>query len=178
MYFKTVVTRWDGVGRCSRIPPHAVGHEYVFNVNHITQLKTFGTGSEFLYAEWPYDRKTGYAKIQCNTTVQTIKDEFDILPSSNIIALDIFPKKNPNNVPYTIRINANDISYAWAHNPYPSYSWLRYCLKGGRDEIVLADMTLNELVGHDNQFDENNVQWFSFVDPAETIQPTYYIIVA
>jgi len=178
MYFKTLVTKWEGVGRCSRIPPHAVGQEYVFNVNHISQLKAFGTGSEFLYAEWPYDRKTGYSKIQCNATVQDIKNEYEILPSSNIISLDIFPNKNVNNVPETIRINVNDISYAWAHNPYLDYSWLRYCLKGGRDRIVLVDKSLTELIAHDAQFDENNVQWWAFVDPAETIEPTYYIIVA
>lgn len=178
MYFKTLVTKWEGVGRCSRIPPHAVGHEYVFNVNHIAQLKSFGVGSEFLYAEWPYDRKTGYSKIQCNTSVQDIKNEYEVLPSSNILTLDIFPNKNTTNVPYTIRINANDISYAWAHNPYPMYSWLRYCLKGGRDKIVLADLSLAGFMGHDNQFDESTVQWFYFVDPAEIIQPTYHIIVA
>ena len=178
MYFKTLVTKWEGVGRCSRIPPHAVGQEYVFNINHISQLKAFGTGSEFLYAEWPYNRKTGYSKIQCGATVQEIKNEYAILPSSNIITLDTFPNNNTGNVPYTIRINANDISYAWAHNPYSYYSWMRYCLKGGRDRIVLVDLTLDEITGHDNLFDENNVQWYEYVDPTETIQPTYYIIVA
>jgi len=175
MYFKTLVTKWEGIGRCSRIPPHAVGHEYLFNVNHITQLRVFGAGSEFLYSEWPYDRKTGYAKIQCNTTVHDIKNEFDIEPISNIITLDIFPNNNADNVPETIRINANDITYAWAHNPYPWYSWVRYCLKGGRDRIVLADMTLSGFLSQDNIFDENNVQWFSFVDPLEEIHPTWYI---
>lgn len=97
MYFKTLVTRWDGVGRCSRIPPHAVGLEYVFNVNHIAQVKSFGVGSEFLYAEWPYDRKTGYAKIQCTTSLQDIKNEYEVLPSSNIISILFWAQVNSLN---------------------------------------------------------------------------------
>jgi hypothetical protein len=56
------------------------------------------------------------------------------------------------------------------------YSWLRYCLKGGRDKIVLADLSLDGFTGHDNQFDENNTQWYLYVNPDEVIQPTYYIV--
>lgn len=169
MYFKTLVTKWEGVGRCSRIPPHAVGQEYVFNVHHITQLKAFGVGSEFLYAEWPYDRKTGYAKIQCTTAVSTIKNEYDIPPVSNIVSLSVFPNKNPNNTPETVRINAKDISYAWANSPAPQYSWVRYCLKGGRDKIVLANKILNEVLDFDYNYETAEYQWPYYVDLAESI---------
>jgi uncharacterized protein (TIGR02145 family) len=175
MFFKTLVTKWEGVGRCTRIPPHAVGHYYVFNVNNVTQLKEYGTGSEFLYADHPYDRKTGYSKIQCATSYATVKDEFDIPPASNILELSIFKKKNPANDQETIYVNTNDFSYAWSHSPYPQYTWLRYCLKGGKDKYVLVNMTLDDLLELDFVFDEENIQWYFFVDPDELIHPTWFI---
>lgn len=175
MFFKTLVTKWEGVGRCTRIPPHAVGHYYVFNINNVTQLKEYGTGSEFIYVDHPQDRKTGYSKIQCATSYFTIRSEFDVPPISNILELSVFENKNPNKEEETIYINIADFSYAWAHNPYPQYSWLRYCLKGGKDKYVLVNMTLDELLELDFVFDETNIQWYFFVDPDELIHPTWFI---
>jgi len=175
MYFKTLVTDWRGIGRCSRIVPHTAGQEYVFNIKNVTNLKQLGSGSEFLYATKPYDRKTGYERIQCNTNALVIKQEYDIFPTTNILELEIFANNNVNGVKSTLYISVNDFSYAWSHNPYPQYSWLRYCLKSGKDKIVLVDMTLVDIVGLDDQFDENNVQWYYYVDPSEEIFPNKYI---
>ena len=178
MLFLTTVSKWGGIGRGSHIIDKRIGTPYVFSVKNVYNLKQDGTGSKFLYAVNTTDRKTGLDEIFCNTAHTTIREEYDVEPLSSIITLSVFPSNNLAKTPETIYVNINDFAYAWAHNPYPQYSWLVYCMKGGREKIVLVDMTLVDIVTLDNQFDENNVQWFWFVDPTEEIFPNKFIRVA
>jgi hypothetical protein len=178
MLFKTTVTAWRGIGRDSRVINKALGTEYVLDVNNVSSLKALGTGSEFLYQVNPSDRKTGYEKIECTTPHNIVREEFNIAPFSKVLQLSVFPFDNPQQTPFIIYIDVYDFSYAWAHITNPDISWLVYCQKGGKVKRVLVDMTLDELLGVDNIFDENNVQWFWFVDPLEEIVPTKFIRVA
>jgi uncharacterized protein (TIGR02145 family) len=150
MLFLTTVTDWKGVGRNTHIISKETGTPYVFDINNVTNLRENGAGSRFTYAVGATNRKTGHEEVFCNTPYLT-------------------------KVPFTIFIDIHDFCYAWSHNPYPQYSWLIYSAKGSGEKRILVDMTLSELLQLDNQFDENNVQWFDFVDPLEEIHPTWFI---
>ena len=175
MLFLTTVIDWEGIGRGSHVIDKRVGTEYVLDINNVSNLKPEGTGCRFWYLVNTTNRKTGYEEIHCTTPYLTVHEEFDVGPISSALELSVFPDNNIAKPPFTTYINIYDFSYAWAHNPYPQYSWLVYCPKGSREKRILVDMTLIELVGMDNQFDENNVQWWFYVDPLEEIFPNKFI---
>jgi uncharacterized protein (TIGR02145 family) len=175
MLFLTTVTDWKGVGRNTHIISKETGTPYVFDINNVTNLRENGAGSRFTYAVGATNRKTGHEEVFCNTPYLTVKQEFDILPLSNTLELSVYPNNDLTKVPFTTYIDIHDFCYAWSHNPYPQYTWLVYSAKGSGEKRILVDMTLSELLQLDNQFDENNVQWFTFVDPLEEIHPTWFI---
>jgi len=178
MLFKTTVTEWKGIGRASRVIVKALGTEFVLNINCVSHLLPFGTGSEFFYRPNTTDRKVGYEKIYCTTPYLTVKQEYDVVPVSIGVELSIYPDNDLNKTPFNMWINLNDFGYAWAHNPYPQYSWLVYYMAGGKEKRILIDKTLDELLDVDNPFTALNTQWFVFVDPLEEIHPTWFIRVA
>ena len=174
MLFLTRVLDWRGVGRNTHIIDKATGTDYVFDINNVTNLRENGAGSRFTYAV-STTRKTGHEEVFCTTPYLTIKQEFDILPLSNTLELSVYPNNDLTKVPFTTFIDIHDFCYAWAHNPYPQYTWLVYSAKGSGEKRILVDMTLSELLQLDSVFDETNVQWFEFVDPLEEIHPTWFI---
>ena len=175
MLFLTTVTRWIGIGRSDNVIIKASGTPYVFDINNVTNLKAEGTGSKFLYTRSTSNTKGGYDEIHCTSSYQTIRDEYGVDPITTVLELSVFPNGDHTKTPTTRYISIYDFCYAWAHNPYPQYSWLVYSEKSRRDVRVLVNMTLTDLVGKDNQFDENNSQWFFFVDPLEQIHPEWTI---
>ncbi len=178
MLFKTRVTSWKGLGRERHIIDKAIGTDYVFSSDRIYSLLPVGlTSCRFSYAVSPTSRKTGYDEIYCNTPYVTVKDEYAVPPLSSVLELSIFPNNNPTKTPTSTFINIHDFVYAWSHNPYPQYSWLIYAFKGFLNKTVLVDMTLDEIAGVDTDVAVLGAQWYSFVDPTEIIQPTYYLYV-
>jgi len=177
MLFKTLVTRWLGVGRESKIKSYSGGTYYVFDINNVSNIQPEGTGSKFRYLVSTVNRKTGYDEIHCTSDSVTIKSEYSVIPTSNILSLSIFPNNDVTKTPFTAIIDIHDFGYAWSHNPYPQYSWLVYSVKGLKDLRVLVDMTLDEFVALDNPVNQFNAQWFFYVNPTEVIQPTWYLYV-
>ena len=177
MLFKTTVTSWIGVGRDKHVIVKQTGTQYVLDINNVSNIQPEGTGSKFRYLVSTVNRKTGYDEIHCTADSVVIKDEYSVPPASNILELSIFPNNDVTKTPFTTRIDVHDFGYAWSHNPYPQYSWLVYSVKGVKVVRVLVDMTLDDFVDLDNPVSELNAQWFFFVDPTETIQPTWYIYV-
>lgn len=175
MLFLTNVTSWIGVGRESHVIDKRTGTYYVFNINNVSNLKPEGSGSQFLYLTNTINRKSGFDEIHCATPYLTIKEDFNVQPTSLALEISVFPDNNTGKPTFITYINIKDISYAWAHNPHPEYSWLIYNVKSKGARRILINMTLNSLVSRDNQFDENNVQWFYYVNPVEEIDPAKYI---
>jgi len=176
MLFKTKISFWGGVGREDRVIVNALGTDYVLNINKVSNLKTFGTGSEFLYTPNATDRKAGYSKVICDTPVATIRDEYDVDPTSSVLTLSVFTNSDLNKPLFTTYISIYDFAYAWSHNPYPQYTWLVYCMKGGKEKRVLVNMGLVDLLYYDTPSGESNIQWFVFVDPNEEIVLTKLIV--
>ena len=177
MLFKTTVTSWVGVGRDRFIKSYTSGTEYVLDINNVSNIQAEGSGCKFLYLSSTVNRKAGYDEIHCTTDAVTVKDEYSVPPLSNALALSIFPNNDITKTPRTVYIDVHDFCYAWAHNPYPQYSWLVYSHKGSKDVRVLVNMTLDDFVDLDTGVAPTNAQWYFFVDPLETIQPTWYIYV-
>ena len=178
MLFLTTVVEWKGVGRRDNVINKHTGTQYVFDINNVSSLRPWGTGCRFIYQTNPASVNSGYEEIYCTTPYLTVKEEFDVAPICSTLELDVFTNNDITKPTYTKIINIYDFSYAWSHAVYPQYSWIVVCAKGIRKERLLADITLLELVAKDNQFDENNVQWFYFVDPEEVIYPEKFIRVA
>ena len=175
MLFLTTVTRWLGVGRGDHVVDKQTGTQYVFDINNVSNLKEEGTGCQFNYLVSTNNRRTGYDEIHCTSPYITVRNEFDVLPISNTLELSYFPNNDVTKTPVTAYIDIHDFCYAWSHNPYPQYSWLVYSVKGLKDKRILVNMTLTDLLLLDTEFDENNTQWYFFVDPLEEIHPTWFI---
>jgi len=175
MLFLTTVTKWLGVGRSRRVIDDRIGTNYVFDINNVSNLKQHGIGSKFNYLVSEVNRKTGYDEVYCTTPPSTIKQEFDIPPASSVLELSVFPNNDITKTPFTTYISIYDFCYAWAHNPYPQYSWLVYSVKGSGEKRILINISLLALLQLDYVFDETNIQWYYFVDPEELIHPTWYI---
>jgi len=169
MLFIATVTRWLGVGRGDHVIDKQNGTQYIFDINNVSNLKEEGTGCQFNYLVSTNNRRTGYDEIHCTSPYITVRNEFDVLPISNTLELSYFPNNDVTKTPIIAYIDIHDFCYAWSHNPYPQYSWLVYSVKGLKDKRILVDMPLTTILALDSTSDENDIQWYYYVDLQEII---------
>lgn len=150
MLLLTEITSWvdarDSKKRVHARDLWALGYrEYLINPNRISDLKVYGTGSQFLFSDNHRDRREGNSFIRCNSTVAEIQTAHDTAYASNFVTLPFCPKNDPARTPIDTTIDVEDIAYFDRYNDDPdNFVWLVYDRKAFRRVEQLVAYNLEQ----------------------------------
>ena len=120
MYVSLNVTKWKN--HVSELDKG--GREFVVNPSKITELWQKGTGSKFYLADYYLSRRDAPSYVECDESVQTIKDAYDVV-SSETITLPVYKNNNILSTPANVTIPTNALVYATRYNRSPlNTSWV------------------------------------------------------
>lgn len=119
--------------------------DFLINPNRISDMKVFGTGSQFLFADNHRDRRENSSFIRCNQTVAEVEAAHNLPYASNFVTLPFCPKNDPSRNPINVTLDVEDIAYFDRYNDDPdNFVWLIYCRKAWRRVEQLVALNLEQ----------------------------------
>lgn len=147
MYFKATITKWEGLGKASRVKDAVNGTVYLLNGNRVGGLITRATTkSLFNYIDNPFNPKEIASYIECEEAVDDILTFVDLEFDSLFLSLSAYVNNDPTKETYVIHINADTLIFGDSYNPSPTdTTWITY-QEGHAQKTILVNLGIDDII--------------------------------